>query len=86
MNNNDFWLNLSRTADAFNEGGLTTQERMSAVMGQFEQMPHLAKREILSALRSLAYQLPDLHTVASARSLELRMEAPGRSDRRAEAS
>jgi hypothetical protein len=35
-------------------------------MWQFEAMPRVAQREILSSLRSLAYQLPDLYTIAAA--------------------
>jgi hypothetical protein len=35
-------------------------------MWQFEAMPHVAQREILSSLRGLAYQLPDLYTIAAA--------------------
>jgi hypothetical protein len=64
---NDFWISLNRLADAYANRGLTASERAASVLSQFEEMPPLAQREVLEALRGLAYQLPDLYTVIAAR-------------------
>ena len=65
----DFWLYVTRMAESLDEGGLTTEERMAYAMQAFDQMPTLAQREVLAALRKLAVELPDLFTIAAGRSL-----------------
>ena len=64
---NDFWLNLARMADSYGQGGLTHSERIATAMQQFDHMPPVVQREVLAALRSAAYQLPDLYSIAAAR-------------------
>ena len=61
----DFWLNLARLADSYADCGPTAAARAARAMLQFEAMPRVAQREILSSLRSLAYQLPDLYTISA---------------------
>jgi hypothetical protein len=70
----DFWLHLVRLADAYDASGLTTQERAARALQKFHQMPHLAQREVLAALWSMANQLPDLYTITAATALKERME------------
>lgn len=62
----DFWLNLARLADSYEDCGSTAAARAARAMIQFEAMPRVAQREVLSSLRGLAYQLPDLFTIAEA--------------------
>jgi hypothetical protein len=68
MNGNDeFWLHLTRMADAYSDGGLTHAERAACALEHFQQMPYVAQREVLESLRSAAYQLPDLYTIVAAK-------------------
>ena len=62
----DFWLNLARLADCYADYGSTAAERAARAMVQFEALPRASQREILSSLRGLAYQLPDLYTIFAA--------------------
>jgi hypothetical protein len=62
----DFWIDLARLADSYADCGSTAAARAACAMNQFEAMPLVAQREILASLRSLAYQLPDLYTIAAA--------------------
>jgi hypothetical protein len=72
--NGDFWLYLTRLADCYDNSALTPQERAARALQQFHQMPKLAQREVLLALRSMAYQLPDLYTITASTALKERME------------
>jgi hypothetical protein len=78
--NSDFWLHLARTADAYNEGGLTSAERAQAAMDQFRDMPLLAQREVIQSLRSMALQLPDLYMIAEGQYVKARVRQPTRAD------
>ena len=71
---NDFWIRLNQLADAYKDRGLSSQERAASVLAQFEEMPHLAQREVLDSLHRLAYQLPDLYTVVAARAATREIE------------
>jgi hypothetical protein len=63
----DFWLNVSRLADSREDCGATQSERATTALQLFEQMPPVAKREVLCALKRLAYELPDLYMIAVGR-------------------
>jgi hypothetical protein len=65
-----FWLYLSRTSDAFDESGATPSARAAMALQQFEEMPPIAQREVLGALANMAYQLPNLFAIVSARANE----------------
>jgi hypothetical protein len=67
-NADDFWLNLARLSDSYADCGSTAAQRAARALSQFEDMPHVAQREVLVALRDLAFQLPDLYTIAAARA------------------
>jgi len=70
---NDFWLNLHRVAQRYDELGLTNQARFAELLRQFEAMPHLGQREVLQELRELAVHLPDLYTVVAGRANALQL-------------
>ena len=62
----DFWMLLARTADSYDDGGVTPGERAARALRRFREMPAVAKREMLQVLRSMSYNLADLYTVAAA--------------------
>ena len=65
-----FWLNISRLADSLDDCGKSAGERATTAILLFEQMPPVAKQEVLEALRRLAYELPDIYTIARGKPLE----------------
>jgi hypothetical protein len=65
---NDFWLQLHRLAVAYESEGRTTSERSDSIMNQFQQMPRVARRQILEELLLVTVNLPELYTTVAATS------------------
>jgi hypothetical protein len=70
------WINLSRLAAAYNAMAPTSAERLACAKSRFSEMPQVAQQEILVALNSMAYQLPDLYTVLAAQSYQPKIDRP----------
>jgi hypothetical protein len=70
------WLNLSRLAVAYNAMAPTAAERLTCAKLRFSEMPQVAQEEILVALKSMAYQLPDLYTVLAVQFQQARIDRP----------
>ena len=66
MNGNEFWLCLHHLAEAYRAEGLTPDERGQRIVAQLERMPSVARREVLSDMALVAYNLADLYVAATA--------------------
>ncbi|MCI0357341.1 MAG: hypothetical protein L0211_02510 [Planctomycetaceae bacterium] len=71
---NKFWMHVVRLSEAFSEAGLTPDERCAFIVRQFENLPPVAQREVLGALRTVSYGLPDVHSIVNAKALQLEQE------------
>jgi hypothetical protein len=58
---NEFWLNLHRLSDSLEAEGQTSDERLSNILEQFRQMPHIAQWEVVGDLVRLITYLPDVY-------------------------
>jgi len=67
---NEFWLQLHRLAEAYNAEGLTSQERAENIVAQFRDMPHVARRAVLTELLQIAVNIPDLYPLVVAAANE----------------
>ena len=63
---NEFWLQLHRLAEAYDAEGLTSQERAENIVAQFREMPHVARRAVLTEMLQISVHLPDLHALVVA--------------------
>jgi hypothetical protein len=63
---NEFWLSVHRIAVSYEAEGLTPAERTKNIIEEFRRMPHLAQRELLDDLFSIATHLPELYMLAIA--------------------
>src|SRR4051812_26866332 len=63
---NEFWLYLHRLAEAYDAEGLTTEERSQNIIAQLEEMPHVAQRQLLADLMTVAVRVPDIYPLAVA--------------------
>jgi hypothetical protein len=70
---NEFWLRLHQLCDTYDAEGLTADERAGIIAAQFQAMPLVAQRQLLSDLLRLVTYGPDLYTliVAAANESEL---------------
>ena len=64
----EFWLHLSRMADAYSGTGETPADRIACAVEQFERMPGAARCEVQETLKSMAAQLPELYAELAARA------------------
>jgi hypothetical protein len=67
---NEFWLQLHRLAEAYSAEGLNSEERAENIVAQFREMPHVAKRAVLTEILQIAVHLPDLYPLVVAAANE----------------
>ena len=60
---NTFWLALHELAEAYDSEGLNPDERARNIADQYQEMPHIAQREVLADLLRIALHVPDLCSV-----------------------
>ena len=58
---NEFWLQLHRLSEAYQAEGLTEDDRVENIVEQFRNMPHLARRALMSDLATIALSAPGLY-------------------------
>jgi hypothetical protein len=58
---NEFWLSLHELARAIDAEGTTNEERRANILASLEQMPSIARGQVLSELVELLTFLPDLY-------------------------
>jgi hypothetical protein len=67
---NEFWLALNALAKAYDEEGLTPEERAESILNQFATLPPTVRRTVLEDLRRMATQLPHLFLAARGQAQE----------------
>jgi len=71
---NEFWLCLHQLARAIDAEGATDEERRTNILASLEQMPSIARGQVLTELVELLTFLPDLYPyvvgVGSKRTVE----------------
>jgi hypothetical protein len=72
MEKTEFWLTVCRLAGAYNEQGLTTDERIAELTVLFRALPPIVQGQVLRSTMQLAMNLPDLYAAiaAAANALE----------------
>jgi monomeric isocitrate dehydrogenase len=73
-----FWFDLHKFVEAFQDEGLTEDERIANVLSAFKQLPHLARREVLADLKWAAAHLPDVYTAIAPEALRAEEEVRAR--------
>ncbi len=58
---NEFWLRLHELARAIDAEGRTDEERRANIVASLEQMPAIARGQVLSELIELLTFLPELY-------------------------
>jgi len=75
---NEFWLCLHELARAIDAEGRTEEERRSNIVASLEQMPAIARGQVLNELIELLTFLPDLYPHAMSTAPRSQPEASGR--------
>ncbi len=74
---NEFWLCLHELARAVDAEGRTDEERRSNIVASLEQMPIIARGQVLNELIELLTFLPDLYPHAISAAPKQRADSDG---------
>jgi len=62
----EFWLTACRLSGAYDEQGLTTDERIAELTALFKALPPIVQGQVLRSTLRLAMNLPDLYAAIAA--------------------